>query len=435
MAYLYPLQAAILWAVALVSVVAAAEFPWAAIGDSFSAGPGAGDRYHDSGGDCYRTIGSYPAQLEDDFPVPDGKLQFRSCTGAKVPGMIANQIPNIDPYQKVVTVSIGGNDLGFGRVLRACIFKPGGGFSDDCDKTLEFVRERLTSGFIRQKLKEGYEALTDRLTGDHRRIVLVQLYPNFFNEGTDWCDDQSMGIVPGYKPKLTKELRQKLNALGDELRQTIINAVRDHDGYAPSNEFWYYVDENDQNVYPRHRFCEDGFTSFDDPNIWFFTPRGSDTTAMTTQDVMNQYDPSTCKDDPRYEDDGDVFPWYCDMARYLAMQETGSTNVPDEAGNLTIYTGEGFIKAFHPKTRGFTHVAKGNWDYIRYRWSASGNDIDPSDPNGSPVDPTSLGAGPVDPTSLGAGPVDPTGFAAGLLEPSGFVTSLLKPSNLTGSSE
>jgi hypothetical protein len=75
------------------------EYPWVALGDSFSAGPGAGTPFSDVANDCYQNNGAYPPQLNNDFPFPKPAMQFLSCTGHLVGDMIDKQIPGIDEDQ------------------------------------------------------------------------------------------------------------------------------------------------------------------------------------------------------------------------------------------------------------------------------------------------------------------------------------------------
>ena len=70
----------------------AAPYKWVALGDSYSAGPGAGSDYDESGGgSCMRTRGGYPARLQqrmlNDESFDDPDLSFLSCTGDKMPDM------------------------------------------------------------------------------------------------------------------------------------------------------------------------------------------------------------------------------------------------------------------------------------------------------------------------------------------------------------
>lgn len=61
-------------------------YPWIALGDSFSTGPGAGPPYDDEIPDegCYRNKGAYAPQLADDFPFDRNGLHFLSCTAAVI---------------------------------------------------------------------------------------------------------------------------------------------------------------------------------------------------------------------------------------------------------------------------------------------------------------------------------------------------------------
>lgn len=309
------------------------EYPWAASGDSFSAGPGAGSAFSDEPNECFRNDGSYPAQLNKDFPITNNAMQFLSCTGAVADDMIATQIPEMDKDQQIVTISIGGNDVGFGNILKACVFKPGGPLSDDCDKTIASTRDWLDDDKFQPILKKAYDSVIERMYSGWHRLILVQLYPGFFaeGEGTQWCNEQSMGIIPGYKPKLTNDLRHQFNRLAEYVRDEIKRFVRIYNDKQPfDSPRIYYMDEYDYDTYPGHRFCEAGRKTLDDPDIWFFTIGGNDSPTQANKpakvpakNVIKDHDPKTCAKDPRY-DTSFAFGWYCDTARYVAT-------LPEEA--------------------------------------------------------------------------------------------------------
>lgn len=69
---------------------------------------------------------------------------------------------------------------------------------------------------------------------------------------------------------------------------------------------------------------------------------------MSADEVLAQYDPATCADDPSYDTDF-AFGWGCDSARYAETPE-------GDHGNFTTYAPEAVIKAFHPKTAAFTVI-------------------------------------------------------------------------------
>lgn len=100
----------------------------AAIGDSYSAGIGAGDVLGTYKGkstvpwsgnekaettadwSCRRYDHSYPNLVNQDSRLGDSsnrKFQFESCSGAVINDVIENQIPNLDSNQQVILLSAG----------------------------------------------------------------------------------------------------------------------------------------------------------------------------------------------------------------------------------------------------------------------------------------------------------------------------------------
>ncbi|KAL9572343.1 hypothetical protein ACKAV7_003544 [Fusarium commune] len=108
----------------------------AAIGDSYSAGIGAGDRLgsvfdaFEEGSDfaCARYDHAYPYLVNQDSRIGDHsgrKFQFLSCSGAVTTDVLEKQIPHLDNNQDAITLSIGGNDVGLVSLLNSCIFQMG----------------------------------------------------------------------------------------------------------------------------------------------------------------------------------------------------------------------------------------------------------------------------------------------------------------------
>ncbi|RYP45731.1 hypothetical protein DL768_007972 [Monosporascus sp. mg162] len=161
--------------------------PWATLGDSFAAGPGTGPPFNELPADCFRNNGSYPVQLYEDFPLGSNVWQFLACTGDVVDNMINDWIPSLNEDQQLLTVSIGGNDFGFRKILRACVFKPGGSISDDCDTTIKATNTYLDNEF-ENTLRKGYDAIFDKIPKDYKREV-------FLNILADRVRDVMKGII------------------------------------------------------------------------------------------------------------------------------------------------------------------------------------------------------------------------------------------------
>jgi len=114
-------------------------FRWSALGDSYTAGPGAGQFDPSDDGKCARSNGSYAPQLQKDWPYSgDRVFNFTACSGAKTPQVLEKQIPTIsnEPALDLVVLTIGGNDVGFGKIIKSCLMNLiGSGNCDDRIKT------------------------------------------------------------------------------------------------------------------------------------------------------------------------------------------------------------------------------------------------------------------------------------------------------------
>ncbi|KAF4990980.1 hypothetical protein FDECE_14187 [Fusarium decemcellulare] len=104
----------------------------AAIGDSYSAGIGAGDGLHEEGAstsqdeNCRRYDHSYPYLINQDERLgnpSNRKFQFKSCSGAVIQNVIEDQIPSIDSDQQIILLSAGGNDAELVNILNQCVFQ------------------------------------------------------------------------------------------------------------------------------------------------------------------------------------------------------------------------------------------------------------------------------------------------------------------------
>jgi lysophospholipase L1-like esterase len=112
---------------------------YVALGDSYSSGVGAGNYAPDSASannSCDRSTNSYAADLDADEAL--GALTVRACSGATTSDLTGpNHDGNIDvatgaseaaqlsflrPETKYVSLTIGGNDLGFSSVLGNCVY-------------------------------------------------------------------------------------------------------------------------------------------------------------------------------------------------------------------------------------------------------------------------------------------------------------------------
>ena len=94
----------------------AAAPSYVALGDSYSSGTGTRS-YLADGTSCLRSVYAYPSLIAS---AKGYALNFRACSGAKIPDVSSTQLSALTSSTAYVTISIGGNDAGFADVLTTC---------------------------------------------------------------------------------------------------------------------------------------------------------------------------------------------------------------------------------------------------------------------------------------------------------------------------
>lgn len=160
------------------------EAEYAAIGDSFAAGTG-GRSYLDTS--CYRSANSYPKLLDAEATL---RLSaFAACSGASTVQVLGSQIAQIPAGAKVVTVTVGGNDVGFGTVMRNCFVL----VSSTCAADIAAGGAIARSPGFAASIQAVVDAVQARVPGAK---VIVTGYPKLFHlraDGTNakyvWADE------------------------------------------------------------------------------------------------------------------------------------------------------------------------------------------------------------------------------------------------------
>ncbi|MBN0048202.1 SGNH/GDSL hydrolase family protein [Streptomyces actuosus] len=173
---------------------------YAALGDSFASGVGAGD-YIPASGDCYRSPRAYgPLWAAAHRPKA---FQFIACSGATTTDVQQNQVPEVSRATTLVTLTVGGNDLGFSTAVAACLLPT----STDavCDAALNYS-EYILQNELPGNLRRTYQDVA--AAAPKARVVLAG-YPHLLETGTSAC------------PYGTPERRIRINALTDQLDDLI----------------------------------------------------------------------------------------------------------------------------------------------------------------------------------------------------------------------
>lgn len=155
---------------------------YVAMGDSFAAGTGTGVTDLDPA--CQRSSLAYAPLIEAERF--DTSLTFVACGfGVTTQGLIDTQVQYLDRQTDVVTVSVGGNDLGFGTLAGTCI----AGTLQQC-LGLTAQTEAFVQTVLPGRLDEAYDAIRDRV---RKAEVIVVGYPRFYADDYVPCPN-SLGI-------------------------------------------------------------------------------------------------------------------------------------------------------------------------------------------------------------------------------------------------
>jgi lysophospholipase L1-like esterase len=224
---------------------------YSALGDSYAAGFGAGEAILVGGAPTGQFTGAYPVVLSSGAP-----FNFRALPGAMTVD-IAGQIEGMPMSTKQVTLTVGGNDLGFVDKAKAC-------FLDATGAACEFS---LSDGATLTTLPSKVEA---NIAAIHRAApaatIYVTGYPLLFQAapGSGPC---VVGTVNGYPYPISESKANQLDTAAVALNSAIEAAI-----VGPVNRYAKYVDVT--GVFTGHGLCGGTASSFINPVQATRTPSG-----------------------------------------------------------------------------------------------------------------------------------------------------------------
>lgn len=224
-----------------------------ALGDSYSSGEGAPKPDYLAGTDlrnnrCHRSDGAYSQIVRKDLKIPYGT--FRACSGAVINDFYQPNSSNagepaqlswINDHTNLITLTIGGNDVGFADVMKYCaLHTPLQRSCKDAYNTkVTAAIDHLASRDPNdpQTLQSLYTAIRDKATNAH---VIVMGYPRLFPKNPP--KDCGTGV-----PNLTFSRSDMvwMNKSADKLDQVIKDAAIDQ-GFT-------YIDVN--SAFEGHELC------------------------------------------------------------------------------------------------------------------------------------------------------------------------------------
>lgn len=173
-----------------------AEVNYVALGDSFTSGLGTRDYYDD---DCKLSSAAYPELWAESHAT--ASFDFVACSGATTEDVLDNQVSALNADTDLVTITIGGNDVGFADVITTCRT----GSNADCEEVGDEAENQVRD-VLPGLLDQTYSAITEAAPAAE---VVVLGYPRLFEMGP--CGVGSIG-----EPK-----RERLNQMADVLGDAI----------------------------------------------------------------------------------------------------------------------------------------------------------------------------------------------------------------------
>lgn len=154
----------------LVPTADAASVRYVALGDSYSAGVGAGNYIASSGG-CDRSPNAYSA-LWAAAHSPSSYTSV-ACSGATTTDVINKQVSALSSNTTLVSITIGGNDENFGGIMQDCNLKG----TTTCVGEVNAAKADATT-HLPGKLATVYAAIKSKAPNAH---VVVLGYPDFYD--------------------------------------------------------------------------------------------------------------------------------------------------------------------------------------------------------------------------------------------------------------
>ncbi len=218
-------------AAAALPASAAGPDEYVALGDSYASGNGTG--WPDLSLSCYRSSLAYAPLVAK--ARPNTSLTFKACSGATTGDVTGGQTAALSSSTDFVTVSIGGNDVGFVDLILSC-------FSswDEllCRSTVASVDRRIDTQ-LPARLDATYADIRGRAPGAK---VIVVGYPQPFGSSVS-CSQASgvngreAALLDGVAAHLDRVLAQRAAAAGFTFLD-VVPAFTGHDVCATTPYLW-----------------------------------------------------------------------------------------------------------------------------------------------------------------------------------------------------
>lgn len=158
---------AALSAFAATSAYASGTINYVALGDSYSSGDGAGN-YSD--GSCLESANAYGVLWHN---AHGGTFTNETCAGATTSDVINSELGPLSASTTLVTITIGGNDVGFASVMETCVL----GSDSDCVNAIDQAEQQAQS-VLPGRLDTLLSDIASR--APNAKVVVLD-YPQFYD--------------------------------------------------------------------------------------------------------------------------------------------------------------------------------------------------------------------------------------------------------------
>jgi lysophospholipase L1-like esterase len=152
---------------------AASTVNYVALGDSYSSGVGAGSE----SGSCDQSPNAYPALwAAANSPA---SFTFAACSGATTTDVINSQLSSLSSSTTLVSITIGGNDVGFSSIMETCVLES----TSSCESAVS-AAEQYANTTLPGQLDT---MLADIHADAPNASVIVLDYPDFYDLSVWLC--------------------------------------------------------------------------------------------------------------------------------------------------------------------------------------------------------------------------------------------------------
>ncbi|MER8223535.1 SGNH/GDSL hydrolase family protein [Streptomyces sp. NPDC094143] len=218
---------------------------YVALGDSYASGAGL-SQLKDA--ECKRSTSSYPSLMADVYKV--GSFKDVTCSGATTRSIWNHQgskPPQAQALSKdttLVTLTIGGNDIGFAEVITACVLQ---GLAQPTGAPCKAAHTQGGTDVLAQRVNKLAPRFGDVLTDVKRRSpkarVAVVGYPSLVPDSGAKC--RPLAPIADGDVAYLRDTTKRLNSmLASEARKAgavfvdVYNATKGHDMCQPANKRW-----------------------------------------------------------------------------------------------------------------------------------------------------------------------------------------------------